>query len=45
MQSRLESGISLAPVSPDLDFWSDASNVGWGAHLADEVTSGLWSPE
>ena len=45
MQSRLESGISLAQVSPDLDFWSDASDVGWGAHLEDEVALGLWSPE
>ena len=45
VQSHLELGISLAQVSPDLDFWSDASDVGWGAHLADEVASGLWSPE
>ena len=27
------------------DFWSDASDVGWGAHLAEEVISGRWSPE
>ena len=30
---RLSLGVSLAQVSPDLDFWSDASDVGWGAHL------------
>ena len=30
---RLRQGVSLHQVSPDLDFWSDASDVGWGAHL------------
>ena len=37
---RLQEGVSLAHVSPDLDFWSDASDVGWGAHLGREVISG-----
>ena len=32
-------------VSPDLDFWSDASDVGWGAHLGLLTASGLWSLE
>ena len=45
VRSRLEEGISLAQVSPQLDLWSDASDVGWGAHLGEDVTSGLWSPE
>ena len=40
---RLQSGISLAQVNPHLDFWSDASDVGWGAHLLDATASGLWS--
>ena len=35
----------LELVSPQLDLWSDASDVGWGAHLGVEVVSGLWSPE
>ena len=35
----------LEQVSPQLDLWSDASDVGWGAHLGVEVVSGLWSPE
>ena len=35
-------GVSLHQVSPDLDFWSDTSDVGWGAHLGDRVVSGLW---
>ena len=34
---RLSSG-----VSPDLHFWSDASDVGWGAHLDRQIASGLW---
>ena len=29
---RLSQGVSLCQVSPSLDFWSDASDVGWGAH-------------
>ena len=33
----------LSQLSPDLDFWSDASDVGWGAHLGH--VSGLWSQE
>ena len=39
---RLSQGVSLHQVSPDLDFWSDASDVGWGAHLGPLVASGLW---
>ena len=36
----LQVGVSLAQVSPDLDFRSDASDVGWGFHLGEEVISG-----
>ena len=43
-QARLEAGISLDQVSTQLELWSDASDVGWGAHLGEELTSGLWSP-
>ena len=39
---RLSRWVSLHQVSPDLDFWSDTSDVGWGAHLGDRVVSGLW---
>ena len=42
---RLSLGVSLQQVSPDLDFWSDASDVGWGAHLGLLTASGLWSLE
>ena len=44
-RSRLELGISLEQVSPQLKLWSDASDGGWGAHLDESVTSGLWAPE
>ena len=40
---RLSLGVSLNQVSPDLHFWSDASDVGWGAHLDCQVASGLWN--
>ena len=39
---RLSLGVSLHQVSPVLHFWSDASDVGWGAHLDCPVASGLW---
>ena len=39
---RLSQGVSLRQVSPNLDFWSDTSDVGWGAHLGPRVASGLW---
>ena len=32
-------------VSPDLHFWSDASDVGWGAHLDRQIASGLWDAQ
>ena len=40
---RLSLGVSLCQVSPDLRFWSDASDVGWGAHLDRRIASGLWA--
>ena len=44
-RNRLELGISLEQVSPQLELLSDASDVGWGAHLDESVNSGLWAPE
>ena len=41
----LELGLSLDQVNPNLDFWSDASDVGWGAHMLDVTASSLCSPE
>ena len=42
---RLSLGVSLVQISPDLDFWPDASDVGWGAHLGSLTTSGLWDQD
>ena len=42
---RLSHGVSLTQVSPDLDFWSDASDVGWGAHLGSLTALGLWDSD
>ena len=42
---RLSLGVSLCQVSPDLHFWSDASDVGWGAHLDRQIASGLWNAQ
>ena len=42
---RLSLGVSLVQISPDLDFRSDASDVGWGTHLDSPTASGLWDQE
>ena len=41
-EGRLEEGVSLNVSSPDLMFWSDASDQGWGAMVGDQFASGLW---
>ena len=43
-RERLELGVSLDQVSPQLELWSGTSDVGWGAHLGDDLASGLWAP-
>ena len=44
-EAPLEKGKSLSSIPPDLAFWSDASDEGWGAHLGRSVISGTWSPQ
>ena len=44
-RDRLVLGVSLEQVSPQLELWSDASDVGWGAHLDEQFASVLWAPE
>ena len=44
-RNRLVLGVSLEQVSPQLELWYDASDVGWGAHLDEQFASGLWAPE
>ena len=38
-----QAGVQHDPLSLDLLFWSDASDPGLGAHLADQFVSGPWS--
>ena len=42
---RLALAVSLCQESPDLPFWSAASDVGWGAHLDRQIASGLWAAQ
>ena len=44
-RDRLVLGVSQEQVFPRLELWSDASDVGWGAHLDEQFASGLWAPE
>ena len=37
-------GVSLSLPAPDVSFFSDASDVGWGALVDEHHASGLWSP-
>ena len=43
--NHLLQGVSLEVQHPDLLFWSDASDRGWGAHLHNQFVSGRWSVE
>ena len=42
--ARQREGVSLSPPIPDISFFSDASDVGWGALVGEHHASGLWSP-
>ena len=37
-------GVDLSLPVPDLSFYSDASDVGWGAIVGENQVSGVWSP-
>ena len=41
---QLREGVSLSLPAPDISFFSDASDVGWGALVAEHHASGLWLP-
>ena len=43
-QVQLREGVSLSLPAPDISFFSDASDVGWGALVGEHHTSGLWLP-
>ena len=42
--AQLREGLSLSLPAPDISFFSDASDVGWGALVGEHHASGLWSP-
>ena len=37
-------GVDLSLPVPDLNFYSDASDVGWGAIVGEHQVSGVWTP-
>ena len=41
---QLREGGSLSIPAPDISFFSDASDVGWGALVGEHHASGLWLP-
>ena len=42
--AQLREGVSLSLPAPDVSFFLDASDVGWGALVGEHHASGLWSP-
>ena len=42
--AQLREGVSLSLPAPDVSFFSDTSDVGWGALVGEHHASGLWSP-
>ena len=41
---QLREGVSLSLPAPDISFFSDASDVGWGALVGEHHASGVWLP-
>ena len=44
-EADLVGGTPLTSPHPDLSFWSDASDHGWGAFLGSQGVSGQWSEQ
>ena len=42
--AQLREGVSVSLPVPDVSFFSDASDVGWGALIGKHRALGLWSP-
>ena len=42
--ARQREGVSLSLPIPDISFFSDASDVGWGALVGEHHASGFWFP-
>ena len=43
VRDHLLEGMRFGTPTPDLCLYSDASRLGWGAHLLDRSVSGIWS--
>lgn len=43
-ERKFSEGKSLLPLNPNLDFYLDVSDLGWGALLGSKEVSGTWSP-
>ena len=42
--AQLREGVTLSLPAPDISFFSNASDVGWGVLVGEHHASGLWSP-
>ncbi len=42
--NHLERGVTIVQSTPELRLFTDASTVGWGAHIQELQAEGLWSP-
>ena len=45
VRDHLLVGVRFGTPAPDLHLYSDASSSGWGAHLLDQIVSGVWSAQ
>ena len=45
VRDHLLTGFRFGTPAPDLHLYSDASCLGWGAHLLDQHVSGVWSDQ
>ena len=45
VEGLLKGSVSFIQSFSGLNFWSDASDVGWGVNLVDQFVSGVWLEE
>ena len=44
LEDSKREGVDLSLPVPDLSFYSDTSDVGWGAIVGEHQVSGVWTP-
>ncbi|XP_064109710.1 uncharacterized protein LOC135217671 [Macrobrachium nipponense] len=44
-EERAQDGLSLIRANPELEFYANTSDSGWGALLGKEKTSGIWTEQ